>query len=77
VIGHTLLFPHSARLPYEMPKFSAVPPTPDTTGEWDEMAYPAGDGVEHIGDVRPAGHIVASIMTEARALLETQPARTR
>jgi enoyl-[acyl-carrier protein] reductase II len=77
VIGHTLLFPHSARLPYDMPKFSAVPPTPDTTGEWDEMAYPAGDGVGLIGDVEPAGHIVASIMNETRALLTSQRAHAR
>jgi enoyl-[acyl-carrier protein] reductase II len=74
VIGHTLLFPHSARLPYDMPKFSAVPPTPDTTGEWEEMAYPAGAGVGQIHDVQPAGQIVTDMMTEAYRLLTTQPA---
>ena len=45
VIGTTRLFPHSVNLEYAMPKFSAVVPTPATTGEWEEMAFPAGAGV--------------------------------
>jgi nitronate monooxygenase len=70
VIGHTTLFPHSARLPYEMPTFSAIPPTAETTdGEWDEMAYPAGAGVGFIHDVPAVAQIVASMMREAHRLL--------
>jgi nitronate monooxygenase len=70
VIGHTTLFPHSARLPYEMPTFSAIPPTLETTdGEWDEMAYPAGAGVGLIHDVPAVAQIVASMMREAHRLL--------
>ncbi len=69
VIGHTRLFPHSANLPYPMPTFSAVPPTPETTGEWDEMAFPAGDGVSAVHDVRPAAEIVAEMIADAHALL--------
>lgn len=69
IIGHTTLFPHSAAMPYDMPKFSAIPPGPDTTGDWDEMAYPAGEGVTRIHDIRPAGQIVTDMMTEAHALL--------
>lgn len=76
VIGHTRLFPHSANLPYDMPVFSAIPPTPDTTGDWDEMAYPAGDGVGAVRDVRPAGEIVAELMADAHALL-APPAAAR
>ena len=76
MIGHTRLFPHSANAPYDMPKFSAIPPTPDTTGDWDEMAFPAGDGVGAVRDVRPAGEILAEIMADAHALLgTTQPRR--
>lgn len=69
VIGHTVLFPHSARLPYDMPKFSAIPPIVDTTGDWDEMAFPAGEGVGLIRDVPPAAQVVTSMMSSAHRLL--------
>lgn len=70
VIGHTTLFPHSARVPYEMPTFSAIPPTAETTdGEWDEMAYPAGAGVGLIHDVPTVAQIVASMMRDAHRVL--------
>jgi nitronate monooxygenase len=69
VIGRTRLFPHSLNAPYEMPKFSAVVPTPDTSGEWEEMAFPAGQGADLIRDVRPAAEIVEEMMSEAGALL--------
>ena len=74
VIGHTRLFPHSANLPYDMPKFSCVPPTPDTSGDFDEMTYPAGDGVGHVAGVRPAAEIVTEMMRDAHALLASRPA---
>jgi hypothetical protein len=76
IIGHTILFPHSAAMPYDMPKFSAIPPGPDTTGDWDEMACPAGDGVTRIHDIRPAGQIITDMMAEAHALLSGQPETT-
>jgi enoyl-[acyl-carrier protein] reductase II len=67
VIGTTRLFPHSANLEYQMPKFSAVVPTPATSGEWEEMAFPAGAGVGAIVCVKPAGVIVQEMMAEAVA----------
>ena len=69
VIGHTTLFPHSTRLPYDMPAFSAIPPTTDTNGLWEEMAYPAGAGVALIHDVPTAAQIVSNMMTGAHNLL--------
>ena len=36
-IGETVLFPFTLRVPYTMPPFSAVVPTPDTTGQFDLM----------------------------------------
>lgn len=70
IIGHTTLFPHSAHVPYEMPTFSAIPPTAETTdGEWEEMAYPAGAGVGLIHDVPAVAQIVASMMSEAHRVL--------
>jgi enoyl-[acyl-carrier protein] reductase II len=58
VIGRTRLFPHTANVAYELPKFSALPPTPVAEGDFDEMAFPAGDGVGDVRDIRPAGEIV-------------------
>jgi enoyl-[acyl-carrier protein] reductase II len=73
VIGQTILFPLTFRVPYVMPKFSAIPPTPDTTGDFEEMGMPAGvESVKRIHDVKPAAQIVVEMMQEARALLDRQ-----
>jgi nitronate monooxygenase len=70
IIGHTTLFPHSARVPYDMPRFSSIPPIAETTdGEWDEMAFPAGAGVRTIRDVPGAATIVQRMMSEALVAL--------
>jgi len=70
-IGTTLLFPGTtfATPGVPMPQFSALPPTPDTTGDFDAMGLPAGESVQHIRDIKPAAHIVADMMAEARALI--------
>ena len=66
VIGTTLLFPQTVRLPYTMPKFSAIVPTPDTAGDFEEMGMPAGAGVGAIRDIPPVAQIVASMMFDAK-----------
>jgi enoyl-[acyl-carrier protein] reductase II len=80
-IGTTILFPFTFRVPYTMPKFSAVVPTPDTTGDFEEMGLPAGEGVGSIRSVKPAGQIIFEMMAEARSNLEgrirQRPARGR
>jgi len=69
-IGQTVLFPFTLRVPYTMPPFSAVVPTPDTSGEFDLMGFPAGeDSVKKIKTIKPAAEIVAEMMTEARQIL--------
>jgi NAD(P)H-dependent flavin oxidoreductase YrpB (nitropropane dioxygenase family) len=65
-IGTTLLFPRTFRQPYTMPKFSAIVPTPDTAGDFEEMGMPAGAGVAAIRDIQPVARIVASMMFDAR-----------
>ncbi|MEP6835660.1 MAG: nitronate monooxygenase [Gemmatimonas sp.] len=75
VIGKTLLFPQSLKAPYEMPKFSAIVPTPDTVGDFEEMGLPAGDGVKFIKDIQPAAKIIASMMGEARQMIVQQLGR--
>ena len=81
-IGTTILLPFTSfRFPYTMPKFSAVVPTPDTTGDFEEMGLPAGEGVGSIRSVKPAGQIIFEMMAEARSNLEgrirQRPARGR
>jgi NAD(P)H-dependent flavin oxidoreductase YrpB (nitropropane dioxygenase family) len=72
-LGETALFPFTLRVPYTMPPFSAVVPTPDTTGRFDLMGFPAGeDSVRKIKDVRPAAEIIAEMMAEAREILREE-----
>jgi len=69
-IGQTVLFPFTLRVPYTMPPFSAVVPTPDTTGTFDDMGFPAGEeSVRKLKDVRPAAEIIDEMMNEAREIL--------
>ena len=69
-IGQTVLFPFTLRVPYTMPPFSAVVPTPDTTGTFDLMGLPAGEeSVRKLKDVRPAAEIIDEMMDEARDIL--------
>ena len=72
-IGETVLFPFTLRVPYTMPPFSAVVPTPDTNGQFDLMGFPAGeDSVRKIKAVKPAAEIVAEMMAEAREILRAE-----
>jgi nitronate monooxygenase len=67
VIGNTKLFPLTLAQPYDMPKFSAIVPTPETTGDFEEMGMPAGsESVRAIDRVKPAAQIVIEMMSEAR-----------
>lgn len=69
-IGQTVLFPFTLRVPYTMPAFSAAVPTPDTTGDFEAMGFPAGeDSVQRIKSIKPAAAIVADMMAEAREIL--------
>ena len=69
-IGETVLFPFTLRVPYTMPPFSAVVPTPDTSGQFEAMGFPAGeDSVQKIKDVRPAAEIIEEMMAEAAEIL--------
>ena len=71
-IGRTLLFPHSANTPYDMPIRSALPPTPETSGDWESMAYPAGKGVGAVRSTAPAGEIIGQMMSQAYDILTTE-----
>ena len=67
-IGQTTLFPGVLDVPYTMPKYSAIVPTRDTTGDLDQMDMPAGaTSIRAIRRVRPAAEIVDDFVREARA----------
>jgi nitronate monooxygenase len=68
-IGHTQLFPHSANISYDIPTNSALPPTPETTGDWESMVYPAGQGVGAVQRSAPAADIIRQMMTQAYEIL--------
>jgi enoyl-[acyl-carrier protein] reductase II len=53
-----------------MPKFSAIVPTPETQGDFEEMGMPAGESVQHINSVKPAAQIITEMMSEAHDILE-------
>ncbi|HEU4687957.1 MAG TPA: nitronate monooxygenase [Vicinamibacterales bacterium] len=72
-LGETILFPFTLRVPYTMPPFSAVVPTPDTTGQFDLMGFPAGeDSVRKIKNIKPAAEIIADMMAEAHEILREE-----
>ncbi len=65
VIGQTML----GQQVYSMPKFSVILPTPETTGDLEEMCLPAGEGVGMCRQIQPAAQIVAEMMEEAQRLI--------
>ncbi|WP_263992431.1 NAD(P)H-dependent flavin oxidoreductase [Mycobacterium paraense] len=71
-IGRTRLFPHSANAPYEIPVRSALPPTRQTSGDWESMVYPAGDGVGAVRGTAPAAQIIERMMTQAYEILAAE-----
>jgi enoyl-[acyl-carrier protein] reductase II len=72
-LGNTVLFPFTLRVPYTMPQFSVTVPTPDTTGDFDRMGFPAGeDSVHKIKTIQPAAEIVEEMMSEARQILREE-----
>ena len=52
-----------------MPKFSAILPTPETTGDFEEMCLAAGESAGLVHDIRPAGEIVAALMDDAERII--------
>lgn len=68
IIGQTVLFPQTLPQAYEMPKFSAIVPTPETRGDFEEMGLPAGDGVARIHSILPVREIIDSMIHEACTL---------
>lgn len=58
--------------PYPMPKCSAVLPTPQTAGDFEELCLAAGESAGLVRDIKPAGDIVREMMDEARRIVEAR-----
>ncbi|WP_299951395.1 nitronate monooxygenase [uncultured Ruegeria sp.] len=55
--------------PHEKRRFDVILPTPDTTGDYEEMAWLMGQGVGLIKDIQPAAEIVEEMMADAARIL--------
>jgi enoyl-[acyl-carrier protein] reductase II len=70
VIGNTVLFPGVVNAPYTMPNHSAIVPTRDTEGDFDQMDMPAGsESILLVDGVQTASEIIQEVVTEAQDLL--------
>jgi len=65
VIGETVVhgMPHVKR------KFDVMLPVPQTTGDFEEMPWLAGQGVGLVREILPAGTIVTRMMSEAAKII--------
>jgi enoyl-[acyl-carrier protein] reductase II len=69
-IGTTALFPGIVNAPYTMPNHSAIIPTRDTDGDFDQMDMPAGsESVLAVSGVQSASAIIEEVVSEAQELL--------
>jgi NAD(P)H-dependent flavin oxidoreductase YrpB (nitropropane dioxygenase family) len=66
IIGRTVFLGQE----YAMPQFSAILPTPETTGDFEEMCLAAGESAGLVQDIKPVGQIVREMMEEAEQLIE-------
>jgi NAD(P)H-dependent flavin oxidoreductase YrpB (nitropropane dioxygenase family) len=65
VIGETVV--HGQR--HVKRKFDVMLPVPETTGDFEEMPWLAGQGVGLIHEILPAGTIVINMMSEAARII--------
>jgi NAD(P)H-dependent flavin oxidoreductase YrpB (nitropropane dioxygenase family) len=64
-IGRTLMGDEE----YVMPKFSAFLPTPETSGDFEEMCMAVGESAGLVKEIKPAGEIVHEMMEKARQII--------
>jgi NAD(P)H-dependent flavin oxidoreductase YrpB (nitropropane dioxygenase family) len=64
-VGRTLLEGRE----YAMPKFTAVLPTRETTGDFEEMCLAAGESAGLVRRIEPVAEIVDEMMSEARRII--------
>jgi enoyl-[acyl-carrier protein] reductase II len=55
-----------------MPKFAAILPTPETTGDFEEMCLAAGESAALVTTIGSAPAIVQTIAKESEQILKQQ-----
>jgi enoyl-[acyl-carrier protein] reductase II len=65
VVGRTVLGGHEL----ELRRFTNLVPTPETSGDFEELPLLAGQSVGLVRDVRPAGEVVREMVDEAAAVI--------
>jgi nitronate monooxygenase len=55
-----------------MPIRSALPPTPETSGDWESTVCPVGEGVGAVRSTAPAAAIIQQMMRQAYDILTTE-----
>lgn len=73
VIGETIFLGQ----PHTKHKYDVILPTPDTTGDYEEMAWLAGQGVGLVHDVKPAAEVVQDLMDGAAGIIGRSASRIR
>ena len=64
-IGRTLMGGEE----YVMPEFSAILPTPETSGDFEEMMVVMGESAGLVKEIKPAAEIVHEMMNEAQQII--------
>lgn len=67
VIGKTVFFGQE----FTLRRFTNFPPIPTTEGNFEEMPLLAGQGVGLVHEVKPAKHIINTMMSEAAKTLSS------
>jgi nitronate monooxygenase/enoyl-[acyl-carrier protein] reductase II len=57
--------------PFDVPRYSPVPPMTDFEGDLEHVALYAGESCELVNDVKPAAAIVRDVVREAEEVLKT------
>jgi len=73
VIGETMFLGQA----HTKHKFDVILPTPDTSGDYEEMAWLAGQGVGLIHEIKPAAEVVIDMMEGAADVVAKLTDRSR
>lgn len=57
--------------PFELRRFSSFLPVADAQGDFEQMPISAGQGLDGIRDIRPAGPLIEELISDARKVMVT------
>ena len=68
IIGETSLYGEKTPIS----KYMGFPPTPDASGDFEQMSLLAGESAGLVKDLKPAGKIIEEIVSEAECIITEQ-----